>query len=110
MNFNGALRYDQQSQRLQEMTDKLHARINRIWLSRIRNARRAWNFRGQLQKLKEESNRPKRIHLTELPETGERDDNTYLTLHDHYIQTGKLRARIKELEMQLAEATKSPID
>ena len=42
--------------------------------------------------------KPQRILLIDLPEAGETNDNMYLTLHDHYMQTKKLRDKIKELE------------
>ena len=108
---------------------EISARLER---SRRKNIRRAWRLRKAYDELlararfvqkyfrnelknhaetkaqlaaitKQRDEKPKRIVLTELPmEEPLMDDNTYLTLHDHYIQTAKLRARVKELEKQIS--------
>lgn len=132
--------------------DRFAKKMNRIYLSRIRNIRRAWKLRGayrfykkqygycvdavmwmhddhllkhdiplghsltitgpvilkkqrdnalsEVERLKSllTEAKPKRVVLTELPCAGEVDENVYLTLHDHYMQTKKLRDKIKQLE------------
>ena len=46
------------------------------------------------------SGKPPRIHISELNKIeGVPDENIWMTLHDHYVQTGILRRRLFDLEV-----------